>query len=84
MPTSPATFCAGAHILSGNVFEPRALDELLPGWRESGAPVETRATDDKFLALTETSSLTVPNFLLPPQLHNDVGRLTSSPPSPSP
>ena len=43
----------GAHVLSGNVFEPRALDELFPDWREMGAPVETEVTEDKFLFLTE-------------------------------
>ena len=37
----------GAHILSGNVLEPRALDELLPDWRTQGAPVTTAATDDR-------------------------------------
>ncbi|CAM9174955.1 unnamed protein product [Ectocarpus fasciculatus] len=60
----------GAHILSGNVFETRALDELLPDWKERGAPLETEAGDDQFLLLSETSSLQVPNVLLPPQLHN--------------
>lgn len=44
----------GAHILSGNVFETRALDELLPNWREMGAPLDTPAGDDQFLYLTET------------------------------
>jgi flavin-dependent dehydrogenase len=39
--------CAGAHILSGNVLEPRALDELLPDWREQGAPVTTPVTSDR-------------------------------------
>jgi electron-transferring-flavoprotein dehydrogenase len=37
----------GAHILSGNVFEPRALNELFPNWKEMGAPLETQVTDDK-------------------------------------
>lgn len=78
--TCPVTRClrhrrlhlSGAHILSGNVFEPRALDELLPAWRESGAPVGTEAANDSFLALTETGSIAIPNLLLPPQLHNEV------------
>lgn len=61
----------GAHILSGNVFEPHALDELIPNWKELGAPLETKAADDKFLYLTETGAINFPNFLLPPQLHND-------------
>ena len=57
----------GAHILSGAVLEPRALDELIPDWREKGAPLETRATDDRFLLLTKTGSLRLPT---PPQMHN--------------
>jgi len=61
----------GAHILSGNVFEPKALDELFPDWKEMGAPLETQAADDKFLVLSEASSLELPHFLLPPQLNNE-------------
>ena len=57
----------GAHILSGNVFEPRALNELLPDWRARGAPLDTPATDDEFLFLTERSSFALPT---PPMLHN--------------
>lgn len=45
----------GAHILSGNVFEPRALDELIPDWRDKGAPLNTPAVEDKFLFLTESA-----------------------------
>ena len=63
----------GAHILSGNVFEPRALDELFPDWRtmENGPPMETKAKDDEFLVLTgETGSIAIPHFLHPPQLNN--------------
>jgi len=41
----------GAHILSGNVFETRALDELLPKWKEQGAPIKTRVSKEKFLFL---------------------------------
>ena len=62
----------GAHILSGNVFEPRALDELIPNWREhKDIPIQTKAKDDKFLILSESSSIEVPGIFLPPQLHND-------------
>lgn len=62
----------GAHILSGNVFEPRALDELLPNWKEEGAPLETKVSSDSFLVLSsETGSIELPNILLPSQLHND-------------
>src|SRR5258705_6327701 len=47
----------GAHILSGAVFEPRALDELIPDWRERGAPLNTPAADDRFLLLTRNRGL---------------------------
>jgi electron-transferring-flavoprotein dehydrogenase len=60
----------GAHILSGNVFEPKALNELIPNWKEKGAPLETLAEQDQFLYLTETGSLEVPHFLHPPELDN--------------
>lgn len=62
----------GAHILSGNVFEPRALNELIPNWKELNAPIETLAREDKFMWLNESgSSVAIPHFLLPPQLHNE-------------
>jgi electron-transferring-flavoprotein dehydrogenase len=57
----------GAHILSGAVIEPRALDELIPDWRERGAPLNTPATEDRFLYLTKTRSFRLPT---PPQMHN--------------
>ena len=44
----------GAHILSGAVLEPRTLNELLPDWKEAGAPLDTPVTDDKFLYLTQS------------------------------
>jgi electron-transferring-flavoprotein dehydrogenase len=47
----------GAHILSGNVFETRALDELLPNWRDLNAPVKTKVSKEKFLFLGKTKSL---------------------------
>jgi electron-transferring-flavoprotein dehydrogenase len=58
----------GAHILSGAVFEPHALDELIPDWRDKGAPLNTPAKEDNFLFLTETKAYTLPT---PPQMHND-------------
>ncbi|KAI9921772.1 hypothetical protein PsorP6_001663 [Peronosclerospora sorghi] len=61
----------GSHILSGNVFEPRALNELLPNWNELGAPLDTPVTKDKFLLLTKDKSLKLPHFLLPKEEHND-------------
>jgi electron-transferring-flavoprotein dehydrogenase len=57
----------GAHILSGAVFEPRALNELIPDWRERGAPLNTPAIDDRFLYLTKNRALRLPT---PPPMHN--------------
>jgi len=61
----------GAHTLSGNVFEPHALDELFPDWRNMGAPLITKAAEDKFLWLTENSQIGIPHAIMPPQLHNE-------------
>jgi len=60
----------GAHILSGNVFETRALDELFPNWRELDAPLDTEATEDHFFILSKDHSFEIPHALLPPQLDN--------------
>jgi electron-transferring-flavoprotein dehydrogenase len=57
----------GAHILSGAVLEPRALNELLPDWRERGAPVEVPVEDDRFMLLTGGGAIRLPT---PPQMHN--------------
>jgi electron-transferring-flavoprotein dehydrogenase len=57
----------GGHILSGAVIEPRALNELIPDWKEKGAPLDTPAGEDRFLLLTKTRSFKLP---LPPQMHN--------------
>jgi electron-transferring-flavoprotein dehydrogenase len=57
----------GAHILSGAVMEPRALNELIPDWQAKGAPLLTPASDDRFLYLTETRAFRLPT---PPQMHN--------------
>ncbi|XP_010933768.1 electron transfer flavoprotein-ubiquinone oxidoreductase, mitochondrial isoform X2 [Elaeis guineensis] len=51
----------GAHIISGNVFEPRALDELIPCWRDEGAPIEVPVSHDKFWLLTENRALSLPS-----------------------
>ncbi len=58
----------GAHILSGAVIEPRALAELLPDWRERGAPLHTEASEDHFVFLTRTRAFRSP--ITPPQMHN--------------
>jgi len=57
----------GAHILSGAVLEPKALDELIPDWKQKGAPLNTEAKEDNFLFLTKTGSFKMPT---PPQMHN--------------
>lgn len=57
----------GAHSLSGAVFEPRALNELFPDWKERGAPLQTEAKSDRFLFLTEKRAFRMPT---PPQMHN--------------
>ena len=57
----------GAHILSGAVLEPHTLDELIPDWKERGAPLNTPAKEDYFLFLTRETSYRLPT---PPQMHN--------------
>ena len=60
----------GAHILSGAVIEPRAMDELLPDWKDLGAPLKTPVTAEKFMFLTESGAIKLPIFLLPKATHN--------------
>ena len=55
----------GAHILSGAVMDPRALNELIPDWKEKGAPLDTPVTEDRFVMLSATGGTRFPNFLLP-------------------
>ncbi|MDC3039199.1 electron transfer flavoprotein-ubiquinone oxidoreductase [Candidatus Pelagibacter sp.] len=55
----------GSHILSGNVFETRALDELVPNWKNLNAPIKTKVTKEKFLFLGKKSSFSWPTWLLP-------------------
>ena len=57
----------GAHILSGAVLEPRALNELFPDWKDRGAPLNTPVTSDQFLFLTQKNSFKLPT---PPQMNN--------------
>jgi len=61
----------GAHILSGAVMDPRALTELIPDWKEKGAPLNTPVTEDRFLFLSETGARATPAWLLPPCFHNE-------------
>ncbi len=60
----------GAHILSGAVIDPIALNELIPDWKDKGAPLLTPVTEDQFLFLTESDSWRIPNFLMPPLMSN--------------
>lgn len=60
----------GAHILSGAVIEPRALEELFPNWQALGAPLSTPVTEDKILLLQKNSAKAIPAFLAPKTLNN--------------
>lgn len=61
----------GAHILSGAVMDPRALNELLPNWQQDGAPLNAAVSEDRFYILSETGAMKVPNSLLPKCFHNE-------------
>lgn len=60
----------GAHILSGAIMDPRALNELLPDWKEQGAPLNQPVTDDAMVFLGEKSALRTPNLFLPACFQN--------------
>jgi electron-transferring-flavoprotein dehydrogenase len=60
----------GAHILSGAVIDPSALNELIPDWKERGAPLETEVTDDQFKILGPAGAASLPMFLMPPLFSN--------------
>ena len=61
----------GAHILSGAVMDPRALTELIPDWKEQGAPLNQPVTQDDVLFLSETGAKRTPDFLVPDCFHNE-------------
>ena len=67
----------GAHILSGAVLETRALDELIPDWRDRGAPVATPVAEERFLVLSERGGFAVPHRLLPPAMRNRGNHIVS-------
>lgn len=68
----------GAHILSGAVFEPRALNELFPDWKEKGAPLNTAVTgDDIYLFNSQESAIKLPGFSVPKTMHNDGNYIVS-------
>jgi electron-transferring-flavoprotein dehydrogenase len=60
----------GAHILSGAVIDPCALNELIPDWKERGAPLETPVTNDQFKILGPAGAVSLPMFLMPPLFNN--------------
>ncbi|MBX9904979.1 MAG: electron transfer flavoprotein-ubiquinone oxidoreductase [Burkholderiales bacterium] len=60
----------GAHILSGAVMDPRALNELIPDWKQKDAPLNVPVSEDRFMFLTETGALKVPGALLPACFQN--------------
>ena len=60
----------GAHTLSGAVVDPQALTELIPDWKEKGAPLDTPVTEDRFLFLTRGGARATPNWLLPACFQN--------------
>ncbi len=62
----------GAHILSGAVFETRALDELFPNWKDLGAPINTAVKrDDIYFLKNAESAQKIPNFFVPKTMHNE-------------
>lgn len=67
----------GAHILSGAVIDPLALDELIPDWKEKGAPLKVAVTDNQHWMLSETGKSNLPHFLMPPLMSNK-GKYTGS------
>jgi electron-transferring-flavoprotein dehydrogenase len=68
----------GAHILSGAVFEPRALSELFPDWQEKGAPVKTKVSgDDIYLLNSDTKGIKLPGFAVPKTMHNEGNYIVS-------
>ena len=68
----------GAHILSGAILEPTAMNELFPDWKEKGAPLNTEVTGDEMHFYTSMEkSIKVPNFMIPKPMHNDGNYIVS-------
>ena len=61
----------GAHILSGAVMDPIAINELIPNWRDLGAPLNQPVTGDQLLQLTADGTATIPDWLMPTCFHNE-------------
>jgi electron-transferring-flavoprotein dehydrogenase len=60
----------GAHILSGAVMDPIALNELIPDWKEKSAPLNVPVTEDRFYVLGPQGSVRLPNIMMPPLMNN--------------
>ncbi|MDG2299757.1 MAG: electron transfer flavoprotein-ubiquinone oxidoreductase [Planktomarina sp.] len=60
----------GAHILSGAVLDPSALNKLIPDWKDKGAPLNTAVTEDNFYLMGESGQLRLPNLMMPPLMNN--------------
>ncbi len=60
----------GAHILSGAVVDPKALNELIPDWQAQGAPMDTPVTADRFIFLGPAAAMRIPNLIMPPLMSN--------------
>ncbi len=67
----------GAHILSGAIMDPRALTELIPDWKEKGAPLNQPVTEDRILFLSEKGATATPGFFIPDSLHNEGNYIVS-------
>ncbi|HEY9217954.1 MAG TPA: electron transfer flavoprotein-ubiquinone oxidoreductase [Phenylobacterium sp.] len=67
----------GAHILSGAVIDPKAINELIPNWKELGAPLETAVTEDHWYLLGPQGEVDVPLFLFPGYMHNEGNYIAS-------
>ncbi|MDR3428550.1 electron transfer flavoprotein-ubiquinone oxidoreductase [Silvimonas sp.] len=67
----------GAHLLSGAVLDPIALNELIPDWRERGAPLNTPVTHDRFMVLDEDLAWSIPDVLIPAVMRNDGNYIVS-------
>jgi len=67
----------GSHILSGAVIDPVALSELIPDWKEKGAPLNTKVTKDIFNLFSETRNLKIPHWLMPPIMSNKQNYIVS-------
>ena len=67
----------GAHILSGAVIDPRALNELIPDWQAKNAPLNTPVTEDRFMVLAPEKAFRIPNWTLPPLMNNHGNHIAS-------